>query len=230
MNTNLAIANQADDEEWGIANPRRGLNHHEAAAAFIKEFPVGQTLSATAFDEWAHRYRLLNMPPVGTAKRSDQWMAHLHRRHELRYRLNKAGSHPRMLEASTPFSIDTVVNGTYEVRSPQTAVVYSQVQRKLQSLVQTKRQQVAYLMQSADWENIKPSERALMEELFFDISAFEKGINLQADLLSERFARVEAKLRRAIQIGEVKPQNGGLKQLLSPAETETEGESEGEGD
>lgn len=215
---NPIVSHQASHEStepWGDAHPRRGLGYHEIAVAFVKDFPVGETLTAATFDDWAQKRGLLNVP-TNAPKRSDAWMAHLHRRHELRYRLNKAGSHPRMIEAAQSFVIETVVNGTYEVRSPQSAVIHSQVQRKLTSLMETKRQQVAYLMQSADWGEIQPQERTLMEELYFDIEAFEKHVNLQADLLGQRFARVESRLRRAIEKGELKPLNGGLGQLLTP--------------
>src|SRR5690349_4656093 len=99
MSTELIRSDVSIDRPWGKANPRRGAGHTDTALMFLRDHPVGETLTPEKFDEWAQRLGLLNVP-TGAPKQSDAWLAHLQRRHQLRYNINKAATHPRM---DTPF-------------------------------------------------------------------------------------------------------------------------------
>jgi hypothetical protein len=199
--TNLPAINNGGSPKfaWGEANEKRGLEKFADAIAFVREFPITTILTNEQFDEWAQRQGLLNSPPPTALKRSDTWMAHLHRRHELRYRLNKAGSHPRLQEnGATPFSMDSLGRGMYQVRAPHIAVAQSGLPRKVASLVKYKKIQLTYLMQSADWTQIPPHERAVAESIYDDIENFAALINLQADSLSNKLGKLRRRLEQIV--------------------------------
>src|SRR4051812_16127758 len=122
--------NDVSAKPWGEANPRRGANYETEAAAFVRAFPVGTTLTAEAFDGWAQDKGLLKVP-ASAKKKSDAWLAHLQRRHQLRYSINTAGTHPRM---DTPFIIEAVGQNIWEVRSPETAIARNQTVERIKSL------------------------------------------------------------------------------------------------
>lgn len=104
----------------------------------------------------------------------------------------------------------------YEVCSPQLAAVRAKVPAKIASLVGTKRKQLAYLMQSADWDNLPPHERAVAETIYDDIEQFSIETVSRADFISKKLSKLEHRLRMAVDAGSLRPRNGGLKQLLSP--------------
>jgi hypothetical protein len=205
-------------EPWGRASEKRGLSHLDIAMEFVKDFPIGVIISAADFDNWAQRHGLLNTP-TNAPKRSDAWMAHLHRRHELRYRINRSGSHPRLTElGSTPFSMDTIGQGTYEIRAPQVAAAQTTLPKKIVSLTNNKRKQLAYLMESSDWPAIPPHERAMAESIYDDIENFGELVTLQANVISRKLVKLELKLKRAIELGDIKPSNHGIQQLIAAPE------------
>lgn len=202
------------EKPWGSANPLRGANHEDTAASFVRDYPPGTTLKQDEFDEWAQRHGLLNVP-TGAPKKSDAWLAHLQRRHQLRYNINMAGSHPRM---EIPFVVESIKGGNLEVRTPQLAISKCKLTDRLETLCVTKRRQLAYLMQSADWSGLPQHERIVAETLYDDIDMFQQKIELEATCLNGKFAKLESKLRRAVESGRIKPQNGGIRGLISPNE------------
>lgn len=207
---NLPASSDQYVKPWGEANPRRGANHEIAALAFLRAFPVGTTLTAEAFDEWAQTKGLIKVP-VSVKKKSDAWLAHLQRRHQLRYSINLAGSHPRM---ENPFVIEAVGQNIWEVRSPETAIARNQTTKRIESLTQTRRKQLAFLMQSADWSALPPYERIFAESLYDDINAFGETIEQSARQLNNKFQRLEHNLRVAVERGEIQPRNGGIKAIV----------------
>jgi len=207
MSSELVLAGMEDQPEkpWGKANPRRGANYQDDAIAFVNDFPIGTTLSPEAFDDWAQRRGSLNVP-TGAPKQSDAWKAYLQRRHELRSGINKAASHPRM---DTPFVIESIGVGLWEVRTPQMAISKTRMLRRIESLCETHHKQLAYLMQSADWSALPIHERIVAESLYDQIDHFREDTERHASRLTCQFAKLEAKLRLAIESGELKPRNGG---------------------
>lgn len=201
--------NETGERKWGAANPRRGP-HQEVAAQFVAAYPVGSQLSADEFDQWAQGAGHLKVP-VSVRRNSDAWKAHLQRRHELKYRINQAGTHPRM---PTPFIIEALGSGVWEVRSPHQAISKTKMFASLESLMSTKRKQLEYLMQSSDWNVLPPHERAFAEALFDDIEMFQSSISLSVDQLSRKFSKLEGRLRRAVQLGEIRP-GGGVRAITA---------------
>jgi hypothetical protein len=206
-------------EGWGKANSLRGREYHELAIAFLDDFPVGgPAFSIMKFDEWAHRRGLLNVP-FGAMKKSDAWLAHLQRRHHLRYNINKAAAHTRMSEAGAePYIIESVRQDFLEVRPLHRAISENSIGERLESLVKTKRRQLSYLMQSADWEQLPPHERVVAEVIYDDISAFGSRVTFEADQITGKLRRLEARLKLALQRGELKASNGGVAALLEDKE------------
>ena len=158
----------------------------------------------------------LMIPPLDVPKNSDAWLGHLQRRHIFRGRLNTAASHPRLREMNAEPFILLATRGGYEVCSPQLAAVRAKVPSKIASLVGTKRKQLAYLLQSADWDNLPPHERAVAETIYDDIEQFSIETVSRADFISKKLGKLEHRLRTAVDAGSLRPRNGGLKQLLSP--------------
>ena len=216
--TTLAVIES--NQPWGEANKLRGIAYHDHALAFAGAFEVGKTLTPDAFDEWAHQRGYMPQRPETMDKRSDSWLAHLQRRHELRYRINQAATHPRMTDSGAKsFIIVALRRGPnpkdqlWEVRSPEAAIAQHEAARRIESLITTKRRQLAYLMQSADWAQLPPAERIVAEELHSDITYYEQRVVLESKQLEDKFGRLRLKLKRAVAAGELKPINGGVRAL-----------------
>lgn len=226
MNTKLAQQEPQSSSEqqpsWGEAGKTRGRANMQLAIDFVRDFPIGTRLDAADFDAWAERHGLLTVPPNYAAKDSDAWKAHLMRRHEQRYRINRGGSHPRLREeGSTPFSLDTITQGIYEVRAPHDAAAHSEIPSKVARFFDTKRKRLAYLMQSADWDVLPPYERILAEAIFDDIDGFRDDVQNNSTRITSKIAKLEGRIRKAIDVGQIKPQNGGIKQLLDASSEES---------
>tara|TARA_R110000868_G_scaffold378645_1_gene644121 strand:+ start:938 stop:1627 length:690 start_codon:yes stop_codon:yes gene_type:complete len=220
-NTAIAETQSRTIEEvtppWGNANPMRGMNFHDVAMAFGHDYPIGTQLSVDAFDTWAasHNYYQHEVP-ANPERSSDAWLAHLQRRFQLRANLNKAATHPRMNTAvSRAYTVDNVSHQTLQVKSPEVALSTNNMAVRLQSLCGTKRRNLSYLMQSADWSQLPPHEQAVAESLYDDIDKFERDISSNSSWLTEKFTKLELKIRRAIESGKIVSQNGGFQKLLS---------------
>lgn len=83
----------------------------------------------------------------------------------------------------------------------------------MSSLCITKRRQLGYLMQSADWSLLPPHERAFAESLYDDINSFARRVNDDAGDLSNKFRKLEGKLKKAIE-GGLESANGGIAAVL----------------
>jgi hypothetical protein len=203
--------------EWGEASKIRGQSNMQMAMDFVTAFPVGTELNISEFDQWAHASGLLVVPSADASKNSDAWKAHLQRRHELRYRINNAGSHPRLRDnGSTPFTLDKLPGGgMYAVRAPHAAVAMSEIPGKVASFLGTKRRKLGYLMQSEDWDNLPPYERIVAETIFDDIDRFRGLIEHQVRSLESKFSKLESRLRRAVGAGQITSTNGGIAGLLT---------------
>src|SRR5262245_38037495 len=208
--------------DWGLPNDRRGVAHHELAMEFVKDYPVGSVLSAEKLDLWLQDHAILNITPTDSPKTSDAWLGHLQRRHIARSKLNKAGTHPRLIEqGSTPFSIDAI-GGVFEIRAPHIAVSKFSLPKKVQTLIGTKRQQLAYLMQSADWERLPPYERVFAEAIFDDITKYAKDIRTDAEDLDNKFVKLQRRLDLLMKAGSIVAADGGIKQLIAAPLEDTE--------
>jgi hypothetical protein len=206
--------------KWGKASNRRGLNHVDAAKTFVADFGIGAKLATEQFDKWLHEHGMLTMPPPDTPKNSDAWLGHLQRRHIMRGRINAAATHPRMTdEGSSPFII-VAIQGGFEVLAPQVAASKAELPRKLQTLVVTKRKQLSYLMQSADWSALPVHEQAIAETIYDDIDAFVVDTKTTADRISHKLVKLEHRIQMLMDAGTVVPRNGGLRQLIAPTVVE----------
>ena len=197
----LQIHNSLDDIP--PARAVRGLKHNQTAQQFIADFPHGSKLSASDFDAWAQKNSLLTVPVAGTAKNSDTWKAHIQRRHELRYRLNLAGTHPRM--DSKAFSLDKITEGAasrsnsgeamYEVRTPPLALRTSDFHNKIRKFTDNKfRGQFRYLMQSTDWVSLSDYERDATFDLHEDLRQFNDTIILMVTGIANKMGKLCVKL------------------------------------
>jgi hypothetical protein len=209
---------------WGQAHPQRGAGHHDTASLFLESHPLGTQLRSDDFDRWAAAQGLLKLPQV-ESKQDDAWKAHLQRRHELRYRINKAGTHPRM---ETPFIIEAISFDRWEVRSPEVAISQNKILRQVERLTNTKKKHLDYLMQSADWSILPIHERVLAEALYDDIDLFQRQIELCATSLETKLARLQHKIRKGVESGAIDPVNSGIKRILE-IEAEPDVEKPGEG-
>lgn len=214
-------------EWWGKANDQRGVQYTEHAIDFIKQFPIGEKpISQQEFDSWLELRGFLTVPSGDDAsnKNSDAWMAHIHRRHIFKQRLNKAASHPRLTRMGySPFTI-IAIRGGYEVTAPEVAASRGELSRKISSLTQTKHTQLTYLMQSADWDKLPAHERVFAQEIYTDINDFAADTTTRADRISQKVERLERRLSIAMSKGEIQPANGGIKQLLAPAKDDDDEE------
>jgi len=210
------------DPSWGKANDIRGLQYVDIAVEFIRDFPVGTIFKADEFDVWAQKRGLLNTP-TNAPKKSDAWLAHLQRRHQLKTNINKAAAHPRMQnqgEGIVPYVIQQVTMGGWITQSISSAIGKHDLPKKMVSLFTTKKRQLNYLMQSADWHHLPPFERVLAEELYEDIDELEENVSRKSERITNKYARLESKIKRALENNEIKSVNGGIKALLEPEKSE----------
>jgi hypothetical protein len=110
----------------------------------------------------------------------------------------------------------TLKGGLYKVELPQERIAAHEITTKVTSLVQTKRQQLKYLMQSADWSLLPPYEHDFAQALKFDIDGFEEDIRTTARRLNTKFEWLAKKLKHAVDSGLISPNNGGIRQLIAP--------------
>lgn len=203
------------------ANPRRGLTAAEPAEGFVQAFPVGSRLTPEQFDGWAKDQGLLTVPEV-TDRQSDAWKAHLQRRHELKFRLNRAGTHPRMTDhGSTPFSIESVSSGVWEVRAPEIAIANTRMLYQVSSLLTTKRKTLRFLIESADWSVLPPWEVMFAKSLFHDINRFSNLVQNETLCLDQKFVELQMKFADAIAKGEMTASPAIQSMLSFPAPPET---------
>jgi len=203
---------------WGEANAKRGTSKMtQAAVRFVQAFPIGSELTPAQFDQWAHAQGYLRIP-MGAEKDSDAWLAHLQRRHQFRYKMNKAATHPRLRdeEGVTPFTLDAMKFDVWRVRAPHDAAIKNRVIQRADTLMTTKRQQVDYLLQSADYKELPAYERMFADAMYEDLENFHAMIALQSEQLDKKFAKLQATLKHALETGTVVPRNHGIKALLAP--------------
>lgn len=215
MNNLIKAGESSPNDPWGKASDRRGIGYTEIAKEFLRDHPVGSVLSASAFDQWLADHELLIIPNPDLPKNSDGWLGHLQRRHIIRGRINNSATHPRMRDEGADAFIITATRGGFEVRSPNVAAAKTELAKKVATLAETKRKQLAYLMQSADWPNIPPHERAVAEAIYDDIEAFAEDTRISADRISRKLAKLEHRVRQAMDAGHITSTNGGIKQLLA---------------
>jgi hypothetical protein len=223
MRKSLATKNGAAGTcPWGEANPQRGVNYSEIAAAFVLEFPVGTEILIEDFDEWASKSGFLDVP-TGARKNSGAWKAHIDNRHKLKTGINAAGPHPRM---DTPFVLDIVTEGkVWVVRSPHEAMKRRDKKlSRLATLVNTNRRQLAYLMQSADWHALPAYERVFAESLYEDINQLWKEVQDKVTFYGEKYSKLESRLRKSVAAGEITPLNGGIKGIIAPKTNDEDGD------
>jgi hypothetical protein len=214
------------------ASSQRGtMRYTQLAVAFVTQFPIGTEVTTAAFDEWLAAHGELTVPPEGTPKNSDAWLGHLQRRHICLNRINKSSTHPRITEYGDAMPFVLVhQRGLYLVRAPHDQIVKGEIPLKLVSILDTKRKQLRYLMESADWSLLPAHERFLAEALEDDISLFEQNIRNTADNLGMKFGKLRVKIQNAITSGVIQPRNGGVKRFLeSPKEGAAEDLIEEEG-
>jgi hypothetical protein len=155
--------------------------------------------------------------PIGD-KRSTVWLAHLQRRHQARSSLNKAASHSMMQPYGGAYVMETLSqqHGTMIVRSVVSALMQAEAARQVESLAQTKRKQLGYLIQSADWNMLPPHERAFAEALYDDIDFFVEGVTSSGKHLERKFSGLQRRLLDLVRTGQLQLANGAVKALIEP--------------
>ena len=203
-------------EAWGVAHTRRGRSFHEQAVQFVKDFPIGVSLTNEQFDKWAFDNGFIDrLPQEGVDKKSDEWLAHLTRRNQLRTNLFKASTHPNMIEAgSVCFVITMMGNGAMIVEPPQTALEKTEFASKLEGLVYTKRRQLGYLMQSVDFTKLPAHQKALAENLYDELSDWNRIVQLQTELFDTRMHKLIRNIALGVKSGEIHPENHAIHALI----------------
>jgi hypothetical protein len=202
------------ETEVGKENPLRGLHHADDAAAFVGEFPIGSELSPDDFDKWAHRTGRLNVP-FGAPKNADVWKAHLQRRHELRYRINKAATHTRMYDRGlAAFTIEATSPGVWTVVASHIALTRNKLPAKVQSIIARTKKRLAYLKQSSDYASLPVEARVMIENIWDEIESFGAETDYKADNVKRRVGRLESNLRKLSDSGNLQTKNGGVKAFL----------------
>lgn len=211
------------DNGWGVINPRRGNNYDVEAQQFIADFPIGTTLTNAEFDSWAHRHGYLNVPPADVDKQSDVWLAHLTRRNQLRTNIFKASTNiVKMGDNCFVITMSKGAGGGMIVETPDVALQQVGFAAKLETLIGTKRRQLGYLMQSLDFAQLPPHQKALAENLYDELSGWNQVVQLQTKLFDGRMSKLVRQIRHDVDAGVVVPKNHAINNLLENKEIEQE--------
>lgn len=198
----------------GEANPLRGAGYHESAVAFLKAFPVGTSLNSSQFDAFILTNQLVKAPS-STDKGSDGWQAFLQRRHQAKINLNKAGSHPRMIDQGLePFVISQLGANALQVKTPYQAVLTTPLAKSVETLVNTKRTALRHLMQSIDYEQLPPNAQSQVQNVSDTIDDFKASVEFNTDRLNMKFEKLRAQVELMVLSGIIKPKNSGITNLI----------------
>jgi hypothetical protein len=137
------------------ANPRRGVNHKDAAKLFSKRFGIGSRFTNDSFDSWAFENSLLDRP-LDRDKKSPGWMAHVQKRCALRDNIRTAGTHPRMGDLA--FTLESQGGNWWQVMSPADTVIGTQIVERIESSINTKFASIEHAIQAIDLKNVNPIE------------------------------------------------------------------------
>jgi len=209
---------QVVEETWSKSNPQRGRNYREQALQFVRDFPIGTTLTNEDFDKWAHSHGYLNVPFGIDDKQADVWLAHLTRRNQLRKNLFNASTHISMLESGGECYVITMPkgnSGAMIVEPPHVALQQTAFAEKLETLIGTKRRQLGYLMQSMDFTQLPSHQKALAENLYDELSDWNGEVQLRTQNLDRRMSKLVRQIRHDVETGVVVPQNHALGNLLT---------------
>ena len=199
------------------SNPLRGAGYRELASQFVQQYPRGTVVTWDEFVDWSVSVGLMDHPtPVTTDKQSDAWLAHLQRRNYARKKINKAGMHRDMHGIGGAFAVEVLdMNaGTLIVKGAMSSLIDAKAAQQVQSLAQTKKKQLEYLISSADWSVLPAPERMIAEELYNDISYYVEDVNTQGNRLTSKFERLHQRIKQLKDDGEINPVNGGISGLL----------------
>jgi hypothetical protein len=205
------------------ANPVRGtgvttsgLSYRELAVSFAMKYPIGTVIALSEFDDFAISVGGI-APPVSTEKDSDGWLAFLQRRHQFKYSINKASTHPQMKLSYgvDPFLIETK-GGAVTVLSPYEAATTPAVALASKSLLANHRTRLKYLMQSVDFSELPPAEQNLVVNLSMNMEQFQERMEFEASMLERNFARFRQSVIMLVDSGKITPSNGGIKALVAP--------------
>jgi hypothetical protein len=161
-------------------NPLRGISYKGAAIKFRSKYHDGCLLSWDEFCQWAYDVKLMAQPiPDTNDKQSDQWLAHLQRRHKALTNLNRAGSHTRMNSHGGAFvvRIYNKQQGILIVNSVVTDIVENKSVMRIKNLSNTYKRQLVELIQSADWAQLPAHERLFAEAIRHNIENFVEIID-----------------------------------------------------
>jgi hypothetical protein len=207
-------------------NPNRGSAMKEIALRFAERFPLekfGQpkNISIEDLDQWLDEQNLLVLPPVGTPKDSDAWLGHLQRRHQCIQNINKASTHPRMRDEGSHCYIIKPQYGRVIIRAPHEQIAQGEIPTKITTILRTRRQQLRYLMESADWEVLPAEERVAVKYLTHAIDGFEETVMSQIRTIGKQFNELASAIQKAVDSKMIIPKNGGINNVLSNLENIT---------
>jgi hypothetical protein len=131
--------------------------------------------------------------------------------------LNNAASHSSMHTHGGAYVVETTCqnSGAMSVKSIMAALAEAGAGKKIEGLAKTKRQQLRYLIESADWSALPVHEQVFAEALYDDIDHFVRQIGSNAGFLEDKFAKLKSRIERLVHSGQITPTNGGIAGFLS---------------
>ena len=187
------------------SNPIKGAKFRDHAVEFSKQWAIGSKLTWEEFSNWAQEQGLLDsVPEEGSDKQSDEWLAYLQRRHQVRMNINKAAEHSDMIGRGGAYSV-VASGGALLVKSAASALATAKSADRIAQLATTKRKQLEHLYQSTDWSQIPSHEMAMAEGLMIDLTNWIEVINLQAKQHETKFSLLQGKIRKLVENGTLLP-------------------------
>jgi hypothetical protein len=212
-------------------SPNRGLKWTDHAVDFGRTFKpedevtTGTELTQDQFCEWAFKRQLLpSLPPEDCPKDSDEWLAHLQRRHIVRQTLNNAASHPRMRDYGVePFHVHSIATNTLKVDSTSDSfqLAAAKVPTRQKSLFRRQKLQLKHLKESVDYTLLPPICQLQVDQIAGMLDDFDSEFAVKANNLERRFHALQHNIKLQVERGEITPKNGGIAGLLqAPSNSE----------
>lgn len=205
-------------------------SYHKHAIALLQTYKLDSIITHGEFDDWAIKRDILKKPS-STEPGSDGWLAHVQRRHQLRYLINKAASNPRIRNEAgiEPYVIERIGTDQYHIRRLHIAVLLNKVAERVQSYMMNKQIKFEAMMEAMDWSQISPYIKMNAENQIQDITGLGEITTLMLKMHDQKCARFLGQLVVLIKDGAIPntPEIDNLIDLMSkPEDYEENGEEE----
>jgi hypothetical protein len=204
-------------------------SYYRHAITLLQTFKLDSIITHGDFDKWAIKCGILK-PPSSTEQGSDGWLAHIQRRHQVRYAINNAASNLRMREEAgvEPYVIERVGTDQYHIRRLHIAVLLNKATERVQSYMMNKQILFEDMVNVMDWSQISPYIKMNAEYQIQDLETISRMTTTMLEIHDQKCARFIDQLVKMMNDGRIprKPELDTLVVLATKKDENNEDEEE----